>query len=265
MLQNLLPIMGAAGLSNTAQKANEYGTDADNSFDPLGFGGALSGAALGGLGGYFGGRMLSNKASNRISDASEKDAKTLSSYLRNGNISDSEFLKLDKSKQLEYIRKHHINTKKLAELETRTKITKPVNAVTGNYGVLGKPVSQTYKAATGNTINKNSLDKRGASLIDLMKNPPTQIQEETKGISGLLGKAKSAKGGMLARAAENPRLMSGGGAVLGAMLGSQILGNALTQDRHAQTASQMQAYAQQDAFNQQKDLMTLQQPYQVRF
>ncbi len=77
-----MPFMAASAGTNalTAQPV-AYGTNPDQSFDPVGFGGALGGAGLGMLGGVYLGRNLSKKA---LKDINTEYLKTLPSTERMG-------------------------------------------------------------------------------------------------------------------------------------------------------------------------------------
>lgn len=121
-------------------------------------------------------------------------------------------------------------------------------------------------------LTKEQIKEMG-SRKDLLKRVKGNLANESKALSrtvapeakGIAGKLKGGSGKLTSLMARNPRAMAGGGALVGAMLGSQLLGNALTRDRRMQTAAQMQSIQQQDAQRQQRDLMALQRGMNIRF
>lgn len=88
---------------------------------------------------------------------------------------------------------------------------------------------------------------------------------ETKGLGGLLSKAKGSAGGVMESLAANPKLAMAGGAVLGASLLGGMMARKAGAPADAQYASKIQQLQAQDAAEQQEALNAIANAPQIRF
>ncbi len=113
---------------------------------------------------------------------------------------------------------------------------------------------------TGNRVSAKSVEE----LKKLLKKGPN-IKQAVEAKTGLKEGLLKSRTGVTKWLAENPKLATGGGALLGALLGSQLIGKALSGGSQAETAQQLQNYQAQDAQRQRNDLLTLQSGSNIRF